>query len=220
MIKGILSFPQVFEPRAAVQGSEPRYSVQVLLRPDDPQVAQVQQEIEQAKANMWPSGAPAGVRSCFQSYDEKYSSKTYYDPNLSGWWVLTCNAKQNDPPVVVNEQRQPVLDRGDVFSGCVAYVAYGVSGYDRGAVGVGAFLNGIMLTAEQPPLGRLDGKPSADQMFAQVDGVAPVAPAAPPAAPAAPAGPVMTPAAEHSYEAYQAAGWSDEQLVQQGLLAP
>lgn len=31
---------------------------------------------------------------------------------------------------------------------------------------------------------------------------------------------VMTAAAEHSYDAYRAAGWSDEQLVAHGLMQP
>lgn len=53
---------------------------------------------------------------------------------------------------------------------------------------------------------------------------APAAPAAPPPAPAAPAAPVgrqMTAAANGvTYEAYQAAGWTDDQLVQAGMMAP
>lgn len=54
---------------------------------------------------------------------------------------------------------------------------------------------------------------------------APAMPGAPPPAPAAPApapaGPAMLPAANGvTYEAYRAAGWTDEQLVQAGMMAP
>lgn len=59
--------------------------------------------------------------------------------------------------------------------------------------------------------------PAAHPEFVQ--GPAAAAPAAP--APAAPAGPVMTPAAGGvTYEAYRAAGWTDEQLVQHGMMQP
>lgn len=56
-----------------------------------------------------------------------------------------------------------------------------------------------------------------------VPGVPPVpqAPAAPPAPAAAPAGPVMTPAAGGiPYESYIAQGWTDAQLIQNGLMHP
>jgi hypothetical protein len=50
---------------------------------------------------------------------------------------------------------------------------------------------------------------------------APPAPAAAPPPPqvAVPAGPVMLPAATTSYEEYRKAGWSDEALIQNGLMA-
>lgn len=49
---------------------------------------------------------------------------------------------------------------------------------------------------------------------------APAAPAATPAPPVppVPAGPVMTAAATTTYEAYRAAGWTDEQLIQHGYM--
>ena len=45
------------------------------------------------------------------------------------------------------------------------------------------------------------------------------APAAPPAPPPAPPARVMLPAATATYAEYRAAGWSDEQLVQHGMMA-
>lgn len=48
----------------------------------------------------------------------------------------------------------------------------------------------------------------------------PPAPAAPAPAPAAPVGRQMTAAATTTYEAYQTAGWTDDMLVQAGLMLP
>lgn len=211
LVKGILSFPHVFAPYSGNPQYAAKYSVNVLLPPSDAQIAAIQQEIETAKLNQWPSGAPQGIRVPLQSYDQKYQGKDYYDPRFAGWWVLIANANADDTIPVVNEARQPVLDKGDVYSGAVAHVACGIAAYGGGNAGVGAFLNGVMTTKEEPPMGRLDGKPSVDQMFAG---------AAAPAAPAAPVAPAMTAAAQFGYEQYIASGWTHDQLVQQGLVAP
>ena len=86
-----------------------------------------------------------------------------------------------------------------------------------------------MLTDEEPPMGRFDGKPSVDQMFAGVGSPAPTAsaPAPTPAAPPVPPPPtpnsaptlVMTEKANGvTLEQYLATpGWTEELLIEQGL---
>lgn len=245
VIKGILTFPKVFTAQVPKGATEPKFSTGVLLPPTDPQIPQIQAEVNEAKANTFPSGFPAKADLCFMAYDEKFAGKDYYDPRFSGWWIFTCTAKQDDRPAVVDMNYQPVMP-DQVFSGCIAYVNAGVSGYTKGTGGVGGWLNGVMVTDEIGQFGRLDGKPSVDQMFASVAGGAapqqpapptapqPVtpppaapAPAAPPQPPVPPAAPApsavhqMTAAANGvTYEAYKANGWSDEQLIQNGLMLP
>lgn len=237
-IKGILSFPAIFTPKAAQGSDEAKYSCTVLIAPNDPQIAALQAEVDAAKANSFPSGYN-GANECFGPYDTKYAGKDYYDPRFSGWYVFSCSAKADDRPAVVDVNRQPVVDPAAIFSGCVAYVNAGISGYTKGRGGIGGWLNGVMLTDEEPTMGRLDGKPSVDQMFANVGGAAPVppvpsapthpAPSAPvppvppaPPVPAAPVAPValqMTAAANGvTYEQYMATpGWTDQMLLDQGL---
>src|SRR5690606_3465649 len=107
--------------------------------------------------------------------------------------------------------------------------------YKIGDSGIGCGLNGVILTGQEGPLGRLDNKPTAEQMFAGLSGAAPAAapqqgfmggaptppapptPSAPPAPPVAPVM-VMTAAANGvTYDAYKANGWTDDQLIQNGL---
>jgi hypothetical protein len=127
--------------------------------------------------------------------------------------------------------RQPIIDPAQVHSGVVAYVAAGISGYTKGKGGIGGWLNGVMVTDEDEPMGRLDGKPTVDQMFASIPGGA--APAVPTPAVAAPTPPIppapvappvpavlqMTAkAAGVTYEQYIATpGWTDELLISEGL---
>ena len=104
-----------------------------------------------------------------------------------------------------------------------------------GNKGVSAGLNGVMLTGEEGELGRIDGRPTVESMFADVVGGATppqqpaaatpapaVPPQAPPAAPATPPpaapGLIMTAAANGmTYQQYKDAGWSDEQMITNGI---
>lgn len=246
LVKGILSFPTLFTPKVAKGATDAKFGVSVLLPPTDPQVAAIQAEVDQAKLNTFPSGY-TGQDECFGPYDTKYAGKEYYDPRFSGWFVFSTSAKADDRPAVVDMVHTPIIDPSQVFSGMVGFVNAGISGYVKGKGGIGGWLNGVMVTAEEPPMGRLDGKPSVDQMFAGVPGTtaqppaaaaaqmaaptpapnaqqpgAPLAPPAPPVTPVAPAAPValqMTAAANGvTYEQYMATpGWTDEMLIAQGL---
>lgn len=240
LIKGVLSFPTLFTPKIARGADQAKYSVTVLLPPNDPQVQQIQAEVDNAKLNGFPSGY-TGQDECFGPYDTKYAGKDYYDQRFSGWYVFSCTAKQEDKPTVVDLNYTPIIDPGAVFSGMVGYVNANVSAYTKGKGGIGGWLNGVMITTEEPPMGRLDNKPTTEQMFAGVPGAAPVqgaapapgaptpqpmappqapAPMAPPPAPAPQAAPVlqMTAAAQGAtYEQMIAAGWTDETMVAQGM---
>ncbi len=181
----------------------------LLLPPTDPQIEPLKQEVEQAKLNSFPNGY-TGSDECFNLYDTKYAGKDYYDPRFSGWYVFSCTAKQDDRPAVVNMNREPVIDPAAVYSGMVAHVSVGISGYTKGKGGIGGWLNGVMITDEEPPMGRLDGKPSVDQMFAGVAG-GQTPPATPPQL-------IMTAASNGmTYDQYKAAGWTDEQMIANGI---
>ena len=218
LVKGILSFPTLFTPKPPKGATVPRFDCVILIGPDDPQVAQIQALVEQAKANTFPSGFPRTSDVCFMPYDDKYGGRDYYDARFAGWWVLSATAKQDARPAVVDENRQPVIDPSRVYSGMVAYVSLGIAGYTAGTGGVGGFLNGVMITDEEPPMGRLDNKPTVDQMFANVStGSAPAPTPAPPPAPV-PQKVMTEKAGGVSYEAFIAQGWSDEQLVANGYM--
>ena len=235
-LKGILSFPTLFQPKPVkdAQGNptgDAKFSATILLPPTDPQLPALQAEVEQAKVNTFPSGWPAKADVCLVPYDTKYAGKDYYDPRFTGWWVFSCTAKQDDKPAVVDMQHQPIVDASVVCSGAVVWLNAGISGYTKGTGGVGGWLNGIMATGELSEFGRLDGKPSVDQMFANV-GDAPAAPAAPvtPAAPTPPVPPTTPPAAPQyqmtaaangaTREQMIAAGWTDELLISNGMMSP
>lgn len=232
LVKGILSFPTLFTPKVAKGATDAKFGVSVLIAPGDPQIAVIQAEVDQAKANGFPSGY-TGQDECFGPYDTKYAGKDYYDPRFTGWHVFSCSAKVEDRPAVVDMTYTQIIDPAAVYSGMIGYVNAGISAYIKGKGGIGGWLNGVMVTAEEPPMGRLDGKPTVDQMFASVTGgeasaapaptpnaaaPAPTPATPPPAVPAPAPANVMTAKATFTYEQYITAGHTDETLIREGLM--
>ena len=232
LFKGVVSFPKVFTAAPAKGSDTPKFGITILFPPTDSQVAQIQALQDEASRNGAPSGLSPGAGLCFQPYDTKYQGKDYYDPKFSGWFALSATAVETDKPAVVDMNRNPVIDPSKVYAGCVAYVSLGISYYAKGKTGVGGWLNGVMVTDELPPMGRLDNKPTVDQMFATAGagGATPPAatppavapppapsPAAPPAAPA-PVRQMTALAAGATYDQFIAQGWDDAGLIQSGYM--
>lgn len=233
LIKGILSFSDLFTAKVPKAGGDPKFSAMVLIAPDEPQIAILQAEVEQAKLNTFPSGMPSNSNVCFDLYEKKVTpDKEYHDPRFIGWYAFTCSAKAEDRPSVVDMAYTPIIDPAAVYSGMIVYMNAGISGYVKGTGGIGGWLNGIMSTGELGQFGRIDGKPTTEQMFAGVNAPAPNTTAAAPAAtPPAPATPPIRPPVQPQYvmtaaangatrDAMIAVGWTDETLISNGMMLP
>jgi hypothetical protein len=221
-VKGILSYPHLFTPRSVNPGDDPKFSASILVRKDDPQVQQIQQIIDTDKANGWPNGFPANGRQFMKDGAVQHPDR----PEMHSYMIIRPNAKAYSKPHTVDMQMNPVMNQADAYAGAVVWAALNSFVYNQSVnKGVGCGLNGIMLTGEEGELGRLDGRPTVEGMFgdvAQGGGGAPQAPAAPatppPAAPSAPKYQMTDKANGLTREQYHAAGWSDEQLVQHGIM--
>jgi len=236
-IKGIMSYPHLFEPRAVNQGDDPKYSVNILIRKDDPQVAAISQAIQTEIANTFPNGFPANGKVCLKE-----------NPEYPDYFELRTNSMADNPPHVVTlPGAKPVQDRSKVYAGAEAWFVVSISGYNQAVnKGIGGYINGVGITGAEGALGRLDNKPSAEQMFAGIGGGAavptpgagvptagtpapipgmPAAATAPPvpgmpAAPAAPEFQMTEKAQGFTREQYHAQGWTDAQLIEQGMMLP
>ena len=221
--KGILSFATLFVPKKPKGSEEPKFSSALLFPANDPQVATLLAEVAAAKAATFPNGY-TGTDECFGLYEHKITpDKEYHDPRFKGWYLLSSTAKQDDKPAVVDSNRQPIIDGNKACSGAMVYANVGISGYVKGKGGIGGWLNGIMVTDEPMPFGRLDGKPSVEQMFADAGATSASPPASPAPAPAAsPAQYVMTAKANGATrEAFLSnPAWSDELLIAEGYMLP
>lgn len=220
-IKGILSFPHLFQARAVNPGDDPKYSVSVLIKKTDPQLATVQAAVAQEKAAGFPSGFPDKGKCFLKDGAVEYPN----DPKMHSYMIISTGAKLDSKPAVVDMNMQPVIDPSQVYAGCVAWVAVNTFTFNQPVnKGVSAGLNAVMITGEIGELGRIDNRKSASELFADVAaGAVPSIPSAPlappPAAPRAPAQFIMTAAANGlTREAYHAAGWTDAQLIENGFM--
>ena len=230
--KGILSYPHLFTPRAPQGSNELKYSLELLLAKNDPQLQQIQQLVESAKMTGFPSGLPANAKLCLLDCVEAKSD----DPRYHPYMLLRANNK--DQPDVVDTNLQPLMDQKQVTAGMMAWVSGVIKPYNNVSKGIGCYVNGVLATGEMGPLGRLDNRPSVQAMFGDINTMQPaIMPqnaqsvnAMPPVTPTAPTAPVMgQPQATPQYimtdkaegiprENYHASGWTDEMLIQHGYM--
>jgi len=227
-VKGILSYPNLFQPKTFSEDQKPKYSASLLIHKEDPQLKELYQVQNIEKANGFPSGFPINGKVFLKDCKDQYPE----DTSLAPYMMLNCSARIENKPCVVDINLQPILDPALVYPGAEVWMQFNTFAFSHPMnKGVSASLNGILLTGNEGPLGRLDTRPSVEQMFASVinqPGNGTQAPPNPQQTPV-PAPPsvkditrptelIMTAAANGStYEQYKQAGWSDDQMIAQGI---
>lgn len=187
-----LSYAHLFQPYAANQGQEPKYSTTILVpKTDQDTKAKIDAAIESAKiggASKWGGTVPPQLNVCVHDGDgPRPSDGMPFPEECRGHWIFTASSKQ--PPKVVDLQLNPIMDQNEVYSGCYARVSVDFFAYNsNGRKGIGCGLQNVQKLADGTPLGN---RTSAEDDFG-----APVA-AAPAAyqAPAAAANPFAVPGA-------------------------
>lgn len=146
-----LSYVTVFEPRAASDGGEAKYSVSVLIpKTDKATIAAIEtairKVIESEKASKF-GGKIAGLKTPLRDGDTEKDA-----PEYAGHMFFNASAKQR--PIVLDENRQTVLDSREVYSGCYGRVSVNFYAYNsNGSKGVAAGLNAVMKTRDGESLG-------------------------------------------------------------------
>lgn len=176
MVTGLVrfSFVQVFEAKAMEDGAEPKYSVQILIpKSDKAQIELIMAEIEKAKALGVKSGKlTAGqakspnfkipLRDGDQHYEENPSGAREH---CKGHMFFNASSNVKFPPGVVNAQRQVIMDKDELYSGCYGHAAVNFYAFAGKSVGIAAGLNHVMKKKDGD---RLDGRTSADEAFADI----------------------------------------------------
>lgn len=157
------SYAHVFEP-ASIEGSEPKYSVSILIDKNDKKtLSRVKAAIEAAKqAGLSKFGGkiPANLKLPLRDGDTEREDDEVY----AGKYFINANAKTK--PGLVDKGGNPIIDTTEFYSGCyghasVTFYAFNTSGNK----GIACGLNNLMKTRDGESLG---GRASAEDDFADL----------------------------------------------------
>ena len=164
IVLGRLSYANVWEPQS-INGSEPKYSVSVIIpKSDKATIQKIQQAVELAKQeaiSKFGGKIPANLKLPLRYGDiDRPDDEAYANS-----YFINCNSKQK--PQVVDQQVQPILDQAEVYSGCYGRVSVTFYGFNsNGNRGVAAGLGNIQKLKDGEPLG---SRVRAEDEFGTVD---------------------------------------------------
>lgn len=159
------SYAHVFEPHAIAEGTEPKYSVTLLLDKDDESCKKTVAEINKAikdiyeveKTGKFKGKKLDAIRKPLRDGDEEHGD----DPTYQNCWFINTSCKT--APGVIDRAGRP-LDEETFYSGCYGKASFSLCAYNNaGNIGVGAFLNNLLKTKDGE---KLAGKVSANSDFA------------------------------------------------------
>lgn len=166
---GMLSFPQLFQAKAAAPGAEPRFSINLIFdraAQATPEFAALRRQVAQAIDAKWGAGKSQDrewikrnkIRSPFRSC----SDREYAGYDVEGGVFIAPWSKNK--PGVVDARLQDILVPSDVFSGQLARCTVHAFAYDQQAnKGIAFNLNNVQITRADMP--RLDGRKEAKEEF-------------------------------------------------------
>lgn len=166
-----LSYVNVFTPYAHNEGSEPKYSVTVLLPKSDTETYKRIQDalnsaIDEGVSTKWGGVKPAKINIPIHDGDgERPSDGEPFGEECKGHWVFTASAKAEYPPEIVDKNCNPIINQSEVYSGMygrvnVSFFAYNFSGKK----GIGCGLGPIQKLRDGEPLAN---RPTAASVFGE-----------------------------------------------------
>lgn len=161
------SYLNAFVPRAAEEGGKLKYSVQLLIpKKDKETLAKVRAAIEAAKEKgksmlVVDGKIPANIKICLRDGDIDRPS----DESYAGHYFISANSNQK--PGFIDENRQPILDANQAYSGMYGRADLNFYSYGPPKVkarGIACGLNNLQKLRDGEPLA---GRASAEAAFGE-----------------------------------------------------
>lgn len=163
------SYVSVFEPKS-INGSAPRYSVQLRIPKTDTKTLD---KIEKAMRAAYDEGASKlkgngksvppydTLKKPLRDGDEEFPD----DESMAGYMFV--NANNTLKPGIVDADRQQIIDRSEIYSGCFGRASISIFAYNsNGSKGLACSLNNLQKIKDGPVLG---GHSRAEDDFADED---------------------------------------------------
>ena len=163
------SYANVWDPKA-IDGGKPKYSVSLIIPKDDEVTvnkikAAIQAAYEEGQSKLKGNGKSvpplAAIKNPLRDGDiEKPDDEAY-----AGCYFV--NANSSTAPGVVDADRQPIIERSEVYSGVYGRASINFYAFNvNGNRGIACGLNNLQKIKDGEPLG---GKASAESDFATED---------------------------------------------------
>lgn len=151
-----LSYAHLYEPYSN-NGGEPKYSITVLMpKSDTAAKARLDAAFEAAKqkgiAEKWNGVLPPVIASAIHDGDGVRPNGEPFGAECRGCWVFTASSK--NPVSLVDAGMNPILQKGELYSGCYARVCVSLFAYNSaGKRGIGIGLEAVQKLRDGDPLG-------------------------------------------------------------------
>jgi hypothetical protein len=145
------SYANVFQPKAAVEGGTPKYSVSLIIPKSDKEtVTKLQKAFEDAKttnAAYFGGAVPKNLKGGLRDGDLEKD-----DPAYAGCYFINANSAQR--PDVVDADRNSILDPSEFYSGCYGRASVTFYPYNaQGSKGIACGLNNLQKLEDGEKLG-------------------------------------------------------------------
>lgn len=163
------SYANIWDPKA-IDGGKPKYSVSLIISKDDKSTldkikAAIQAAYEEGQSKLKGNGKSVPLLSAIKNPLRDGDIEKPDDEAYAGSYFV--NANSATAPGVVDADRQPIIERSEVYSGVygrasISFYAFNVNGNK----GIACGLNNLQKIRDGEPL---DGKASAESDFATDD---------------------------------------------------
>ncbi len=159
-----LSYEHIFQPSAMDDNSTPKYSAELLIPKDHPDLPAVKRAIFEAGAEKfptafaqgkpWPMGFTAALKDADVDRDNNGLIIAEKNPESKGHYILKTQSTRR--PVTLGRRKEQLTEAdGVIYSGCYINVSAAFDGYEYGKIkkGVTCYLNGVQFVQDGEPFG-------------------------------------------------------------------
>ena len=164
-----LSYANVWDPKS-INGGAPKYSVSLIIPKSDTQTvekikAAIQAAYEEGQSKLKGNGKSVPALDLIKTPLRDGDRERPDDPTYAGCYFI--NANSATAPGIVDADRQPILERSEVYSGVYGRASINLYAFNsNGNKGIACGLNNLQKISDGEPLG---GKSRAEDDFASDD---------------------------------------------------
>ena len=159
-----LSYEHIFQPSAMDDNSTAKYSAEILIPKDHPDLPAVKRALLEAGAEKfpqafapgkpWPMGFTSALKDADVDTDSNGTIIAVKNPEAKGCYILKTQSTRR--PVTLGRRKEQLTEAdGVIYSGCYINVSAAFDGYEYGKIkkGVTCYLNGVQFVADGEPFG-------------------------------------------------------------------